>query len=275
MHANAAPIARPAWLDLALSERGTTEAPGEANNPAVLAYFEHVGRPDIKSDATAWCAAAQGSWLVRTGYPIPPPNLVLLARTYEHYGVACEPKPGAIGVWPRGSADWQGHVATVIDVDRARGVVRRISGNLNNAVTIDEAPIETALAFRWPVAATVPALRKAGSAEIRTADLVEAAGVGGAAVAVGGAVIVEAVKEAPEVPPGPPPAPAVDVDAAPALDVLTAAGKALGAMLWAHPWVVGVVLGALVLLIVGRRMKRKRVARAAAGVPLSREALSE
>jgi hypothetical protein len=60
-----------------------------------------------------------------------------------------------------GSADWQGQVGIVIDVDLARGLVRRILGCLSDAVRIDEAPIDTALAFRWPVPATVQALRGA------------------------------------------------------------------------------------------------------------------
>jgi uncharacterized protein (TIGR02594 family) len=166
------------WLDLALEDLGTKEIVGAKHNPEVVAYFKHVGRPDITNDETAWCAAAQGSWLKRTGYPIPPPNMALLARTYETYGIACDPQPGAIGIWPRGNADWQGHVATVIDVDHGRGVVRRISGNLRNAVTVDEAPIDTALGFRWPVAPTVKALRP-HSSTIKSADAKEKIGIVG------------------------------------------------------------------------------------------------
>jgi uncharacterized protein (TIGR02594 family) len=254
------------WLDVALADLGTREDAGPGSNPVVLAYFEDVGRPDIIDDATAWCAAATGSWLARSRQPIPPPNLALLARSYERYGVPCDPRPGAIGVWPRGAADWQGHVGIVIDVDFARGVVRRISGNLANAVTIDEAPIATALAFRWPVPATVQALRKAGSSEIAAADMIEVAGVGGVAVAAGGAAAAELLKA-----PGAPPAPLVDPGDLQLIDQLAAAAKAVGTLLVERPWLGGCVLAALALLVIGRRIKRRRVARAAAGAPLSSE----
>jgi uncharacterized protein (TIGR02594 family) len=259
------------WLDLALAELGTKEDAGPGSDPVVLAYFDDVGRADIVDDATAWCAAATGSWLARSGQPIPPPHLALLARSYQSYGVPCDPRTGAIGVWPRGSADWQGHVGIVLDVDLARGVVRRISGNLADAVRIDKAPIATALAFRWPVSATVQALRKAGSTEIAAADMLEVTGVGGVAVAAGGAAAAELLK-APGAP-GAPPAPVLDPGDLQLIDQLAAAAKAVGALLVERPWLGGCVLAALALLVIGRRIKRRRVARAAAGAPLSSEVL--
>ena len=143
------------WLTLALSEVGTKEAPGPADNPLVVAYFRDAGRPEVHDDEVAWCAAAVGSWLKRTGHQLPPPAKALMARTYMTYGVACPPKRGAIGVWPRGTG-WQGHVGLVVSVD-GRGSVRVVGGNQGNAVSVVTMPIATALAFRWPVSVHVEA----------------------------------------------------------------------------------------------------------------------
>jgi uncharacterized protein (TIGR02594 family) len=270
------------WLDLAIAELGTKEAPGPANNPTVIAYYRDAGHPEVQSDDVAWCAAFTGAMLARAGLPLPPRDISLLARSYLTYGVACEPQPGAIGVWPRGAA-WQGHVAIMVDVDRGAGTCRVVGGNQGDAVNMAVMQLDTALAFRWPVPATVAALRRAGSTEVRTADKIEAAGVVGTVAAVGTATAVEAVR-APEAITGPPsvitgppsvitsspPAP-IDPDSLKMLDQVIAATKAVGGLVAAHPWLGGCVLGCLALLWLGRRLKMRRVAKAKAGVPLSVE----
>jgi uncharacterized protein (TIGR02594 family) len=254
------------WLDLALAEVGTKEAPGAADNPLVLAYYRDAGQPQAH-DAVAWCAAFVGAMLARARYPLPPHDTALLARSYLTYGIACAPQPGAIGVWPRGAA-WQGHVGFVVDVDAARGTVRRVSGNLGDQVAVDEARIDEALAFRWPVAATVPALRQAGSTEVRMADRLELAGVGGAAVAVGGAAAADALQGT-----AAPTAPVINPDALTWIDKAVASAKAVAGLIAEHPWLGGVVLAAVAMLWLARRLKARRVARHAAGAPLSVEVL--
>jgi hypothetical protein len=170
-------------------------------------------------------------------------------------------------VWPRGAA-WQGHVGIVVDVDAARGTVRRVSGNLGDQVAVDEARIDEALAFRWPVAATVPALRQAGSTEVRMADRLELAGVGGAAVAVGGAAAADALQST-----AAPAAPVVNPDALTWIDKAVASAKAVAGLVAEHPWLGGVMLAAVAALWLARRLKARRVARHAAGAPLSVEVL--
>ena len=48
----------PRWYELALSERGVKEGPGEADNPVVRAYYKDAGHPEVKHDSVPWCAAA-------------------------------------------------------------------------------------------------------------------------------------------------------------------------------------------------------------------------
>jgi uncharacterized protein (TIGR02594 family) len=256
------------WLQLALAEVGTKEVPGAAHNPAVLAYYAEAGHPEVAADEVAWCAAFTGAMLVRAGCPLPPRNVSLLARSYLTWGVPCEPQPGAIGIWPRGAA-WQGHVGIVVAVDLAGGTCDLLAGNQGNAVSVQRYQLEEALDFRWPVAATTAALRRAGSTEVKTADRLEVATVGGAAVAVGGAAAAELLREAPPVPP----APLVDPGALTWLDQAAAAAKAIGAVIAANPWLGGVLVAVLVLLYVSRRLKQRRIEKARIGVPLSVEAM--
>jgi hypothetical protein len=58
-----------------------------------------------------------------------------------------------------------------------------------------------------------------------------------------------------------------------AVEQFVAAAKAVGGLLAAYPWLGGCLLAALALLVVARRINARRVARAAAGVPLSMEVL--
>jgi hypothetical protein len=152
-------------------------------------------------------------------------------------------------------------------VDLAGGTCDLLAGNQGNAVSVQRYQLEEALDFRWPVAPTVAALRKAGSTEVRAADKLEIAGVGGAAVAVGGAAAAELLREAP------PAEPVINPTTLTWIDTVGAAAKAIGAVIAANPWLGGVMLGALILLVVARAIKRRRVARAAAGAPLSVEVL--
>jgi hypothetical protein len=57
--------------------------------------FADVGRPDIEEDATALSAAVLMA--PTRGIPCPTAEPGLLARSYDHYGMACEPRPSASG----------------------------------------------------------------------------------------------------------------------------------------------------------------------------------
>src|SRR5690606_34813904 len=103
---------------------------------------------------------------------------------------SAEAAPGRVGVWPRGNADWQGHVAIVERVLPNRKV-QCIGGNQGNAVTRRVFNIDDALDFRAPLLPTVKDLRKAGSKEVKTADKIEVGGIVGTISGIGVAVVKE------------------------------------------------------------------------------------
>src|SRR5262245_16812068 len=132
------------WLDLMVADLGTHEVAGPIANAVIVQRFADVGHGECQSDEIAWCAAETGSALVRSGYPLPPKDQRLLARSYCTYGAPSEPKRGAIVVWPRGSSAWQGHVGVVAGVDGEH--VTYIAGNQSDQVGYGRGQVSDALA---------------------------------------------------------------------------------------------------------------------------------
>lgn len=142
----------PGWLAHARADLGLREKAGAANDARVLSYFAEVGRPDVKQDSTAWCAAAHFAWHRRAGAPIPPPDKVLLARSALGWGTKLDaPRLGCTAVFSRGAARWQGHVGIVVGWNATH--IRLLSGNQNDRVTIAQFPRSALLGLRWPPSA--------------------------------------------------------------------------------------------------------------------------
>jgi len=119
-------------LDLAMSELGMREIPGERHNPKVVQMYADAGHPEIDNDETAWCAAAVGSWLERSGIP---GTGSLLARSYSDWGEEVSldhAQAGDIVVLQRGNSSWQGHVGIYIRHTATQILV--LGGNQNNEI---------------------------------------------------------------------------------------------------------------------------------------------
>lgn len=140
------------WLDVMRSRVGTLEVEGDGSNPVILDWFKAVGHGEIRSDAVAWCSITVGAALVECGYPIPPRDINMMARSYLSYGVKCEPQPGAIAIWPRGTG-WQGHV-NIVETVTPDGKVICIGGNQTGMASDADtlAKIEALLALKAPLA---------------------------------------------------------------------------------------------------------------------------
>lgn len=262
-------------LDVMRDRLGVQEIPGQGHNQTILGWFEDVGHPEVKSDETSWCSVCLGSAAVRVGLPIPPPNINMLARSWLTWGVAVDPKdvqPGDVAIWPRGDPrGWQGHVNVVEEV-LPSGKIKCIGGNQGglaggDAVTRTKAlDPRHALGFRRAVPATVPALRAAGSSEIKAGDRLQNAGT----IATIAAPIVAAAKEMWE--------PIAETPVFKSLPegltfwqhVLEGANACLKVVA-AHPWLASALIFGLLMAWGGRALKKARVAKHAAGVPIAAE----
>jgi uncharacterized protein (TIGR02594 family) len=133
-------------FDIASSYIGTTEGPGPADNPIIMEMYASVGHDWVEHDSVAWCAAFIGHCLERAGIRS---TRKLTARSYLDWGVPVEvadAEPGDIGVIPRGSSSWQGHV---FFIDRIDGQwVWGLGGNQDDAVNVKRYPVSKLLGVR-------------------------------------------------------------------------------------------------------------------------------
>jgi uncharacterized protein (TIGR02594 family) len=125
---------------------GTTEGAGPENNPVIMDMYASVGHDWVEHDSVAWCAAFVGHCLERAGLRS---TRQLTARSYLEWGVPVESadaQPGDIGVIPRGSSGWQGHV---FFIDRIEGPwVWGLGGNQSDAVNVKRYPVSKLLGVR-------------------------------------------------------------------------------------------------------------------------------
>ena len=133
-------------FEIARGYIGTTEDPGPANNPTVMEMYASVGHDWVEHDSVAWCAAFVGHCLETAGIRS---TRKLTARSYLDWGVPvdiAEAQPGDIGVIPRGSSSWQGHV---FFIDRIEGAwVWGLGGNQSDAVNVKRYPVSKLLGVR-------------------------------------------------------------------------------------------------------------------------------
>jgi uncharacterized protein (TIGR02594 family) len=133
-------------FDIAQSYIGTTEGPGPADNPVIMEMYASVGHDWVEHDSVAWCAAFVGHCLERAGIRS---TRKLTARSYLDWGIPIEvadAQQGDIGVIPRGSSSWQGHV---FFIDRIEGQwVWGLGGNQDDAVNVKRYSVSKLLGVR-------------------------------------------------------------------------------------------------------------------------------
>lgn len=148
------------WLDTARDELGVSEVAGKVARPRILEYFATAGHAEVKSDETAWCSAFVNYCMEVNGIK---GTMSLAARSWLRWGKESKPVVGAVGIWPRGSTAWQGHVAIVEEV-LPGNKVRCIGGNQGNKVSRKVFDVDKALGFRMPVTMKTSRTVKAAAA---------------------------------------------------------------------------------------------------------------
>ena len=158
----------PPWLMLARGELGTQEAPGDVNNPKVLAYYRDAGHPEINAEKVAWCAAFTGAMLERSGYAS---SKQLNARSYLTWGKpVTKPYPGCIAVFSRGDPrSWEGHVGFYLSETAIE--IEILAGNQGDAVSIGREPKSRLLGYREPVTGANSRTMRASALGVITSSL--------------------------------------------------------------------------------------------------------
>ena len=133
-------------FDIARGYIGTTERSGPQDNPVIMEMYASVGQSHVEHDEVAWCAAFVGHCLEKAGIRS---TRKLNARSYLDWGVPVEmsdARQGDIGVIPRGTSGWQGHV---FFIDRLEGAwVWGLGGNQDDAVNVKRYAVSKLLGIR-------------------------------------------------------------------------------------------------------------------------------
>lgn len=259
------------------SRIGISEIRGKKHNPVIIQWFKNVGHPEVKDDETSFCSVGLADAALTVGLPIPPRDVVMMAKSWSSWGANVEKTAVAIraaleagfdvvAIWPRGDPKgWQGHV-NVVEAVKGNKVVcvganQRVPGQSYDGVTRSAPrPIKEAIAFRRYVPATIPALKDAGSTEAAKIDLAEK-------VTVGGGVVLAAAKAADETGAFEPSI----KDVAENVDALTSLLE--GAKALAKFAMANVAISTFVLLVVAffvvRWWRRNRLQRHESGQPIS------
>lgn len=133
----------PPWLTEARKWLGLKEAPGAANNPAIVAMYKDAGQGGVKQDSVPWCAAFVGAMLKRVGLK---GTGTLWALDYSKWGQRLkEPVLGAIATKKR---DGGGHVGFVVAANKT--TVWLLGGNQNDAVNVARYPRSAIYSYALP-----------------------------------------------------------------------------------------------------------------------------
>lgn len=143
---------KPSWMVCAEKEIGVKEAPGRANNPTVVQYYEDAGHPEIHADEVPWCAAFVGAMLKRGNIK---GSDSLMALSYERWGTALKgPVYGCIATKRRKGFPGAGHVMFVVGANKTH--IFGLSGNAKDRVGVDAYKRSEITAYRWPANVPVP-----------------------------------------------------------------------------------------------------------------------
>jgi len=120
-------------LNIALTQYGVHEIPGEMSNPEVMKYFHETGRTWVDSESTPWCDAFIDwcCWKVGLGF-----TDGLYAREWLSYCKTVETIEEAdlVCYW-RGSPDsWKGHIS--IPICEREHMIFSLGGNQGDMVQI-------------------------------------------------------------------------------------------------------------------------------------------
>ena len=131
-------------LNIALSQYGIKEVPGEENNPEIMKYFTEIGQTWVQSESTAWCSAFINWCAKKSGFEY---SGKLNARSWLDVGAEVHSINVAdlVVLWRISPTDWRGHVGIPIRDDGTH--IWILGGNQSNMVKTSAYPKERLLSY--------------------------------------------------------------------------------------------------------------------------------
>lgn len=131
-------------LNVAFTQYGIKEIPGDGDNEEVVKYFESVGFGNL-GDETAWCSAFMNWVAWQSNLEI---SGKLTARSWLAVGdEVINPQPGDVVIlWRESPESWKGHVGLYINEDEH--FIYVLGGNQSNQVRISPYKKHRLLGYR-------------------------------------------------------------------------------------------------------------------------------
>lgn len=122
-------------LQVAVSQLGTMEISGDADNPQILKYASETGISGVNHDEVPWCSTFVNWCAHKSGLPM---SGKANARSWMNVGMATlTPEPGDVVVfWRESPQSWKGHVGIFLGFNKNGEKVFCLGGNQGDAVTI-------------------------------------------------------------------------------------------------------------------------------------------
>lgn len=132
-------------LEIALSQYGLKEIPGEKDNPVIINFFAEIGHTWVQDDETAWCSAFINWCALKAGLK---KSGKLNARSWLDFGdEITTPIPGDVVIfWRESPESWKGHVGLFV-AERGK-YIYCLGGNQKNMVRISGYNKAQLLGFR-------------------------------------------------------------------------------------------------------------------------------
>lgn len=147
----------PAWLRAARAKLGTAEAPGAANNPAIMGWAKRLGVKVLgityNADSVPWCGVFVAACMQEGAPTVRLPRIAVRASAWDGFGVASTPCVGAIMRFVRPGG---GHVGFAVGEDRTHFHI--LGGNQGDRVSIMRIEKSRLVACRVPEGWTGPKL---------------------------------------------------------------------------------------------------------------------
>lgn len=158
---------------------GFRERPGKSSNPVILKWAHGAGKAKwVTDDATPWCGIAMAGVLDECGLGVAVPPEPAAAISWMKCGVPCEPKPGAIAIFPRKGGN---HVTVIRRIEG--NIWHCIGGNQSDSICTTKFDGSQARGTRWPIKEKTPAeladkSRIAAAAQRQQRDAAKTTGAG-------------------------------------------------------------------------------------------------
>lgn len=137
---------KPAWMPVAIAERGVGRFPAGETNPRIVEYNNHTNLIGY-DDKISWCSSFVNWCLSNAGFR---GTQSALARSWLDWGIVLEsPIYGCVTVLTRDDpTSWKGHVGFYLRHDDE--FIYLLGGNQLDEVRELAYPVASVLGYRWP-----------------------------------------------------------------------------------------------------------------------------